>query len=70
MTAHYTGAFDHLCIYEPQNPVVWQDTLRFAWDQRRAFHLTGRDTVKKEPPQVRISGHVTKSKFIVFKFEN
>lgn len=56
VTVRYTGTWDHLRIYEPQNPAAQQDMLHFAWDERQVFHLTGRDTVKAEPPQVSISG--------------
>lgn len=59
VTVRYTGTYDELFVNEPQNPAAWQDTMHFTWDERQVFHLTGQRTVKAEPPQVSISGHVS-----------
>ncbi len=56
VTVRYTGTWDHLRIFEPENPAAQQNTVHLAWDERQVFHLTGQNTVKPEPPQVSISG--------------
>jgi hypothetical protein len=41
VTADYSGTWDEAFVYQPSNPSVWQESMRFVWDERETARVGG-----------------------------